>query len=177
MRKSDVETRYNYGQGHIPCINVKLYRGRDSTPEMDVDDIAEHFGCDRDTAERAAEYCDESAREQFWEEIPDTAKEIFPGCEVYSDGRSGGWLVVHNLPDVESWNAVTLGKWAKLCRIVRDEIKYLCSREYITEQIAANEWAKPYAERFNFLDRNGQTVCLADLKAQAIAAGFGPVVR
>jgi hypothetical protein len=176
MRKSDVETHAdNWARGGNPAINIKLWR--EYRPELDSHDISEHFGCDLETAERAGEFWFESAQESFWNTIPDVVSEIFPGCECYSEGRSGGWLVVHGLPEVESWDAVMLGKWSKLCRIVRDEIKYLCSREYMLEDIEDNQWAKPHAERFNFLDRNGETVCIADLKAQAIDAGFGPVVR
>ena len=58
------------------------------------------------------------------------------------------------------------------------EIAWLCSAEKVFEDIAANEWAKPGAELYNFIDtKDGKTQCIADLKAEAISAGFAPVVR
>lgn len=48
----------------------------------------------------------------------------------------------------------------------------------VEEDILANDWLKPLSERYNFIDRkDGTTACIADLKAQAIAQGFGSVVR
>ena len=141
MRKSDIETYCEHGRC-VPAINVKLWRGKGTYPEMDSDDIAEHFGCSPKTAEQAGEFWYESACEQFWEQMPECASEIFPRCKVYSAGRSGGWLTVHNLPEVESWDAIMIGKWSKLCKIARAEIAYFCSREYMLSMIEASGWAE-----------------------------------
>ena len=167
MRKSDVETRSG-----LPAINIKVYR-----LAWDSETLEKHFGCAPDVADKAAGYAFDSACEQFWENIPDVAREIFGPCRVYSDGRSGGWLVVHDLPDVDTWDAVMLSKWAKFSKAVKSEIAYQMSFGTIIESISANEWAKPHAERFNFVDTDNGTVCIADLKADAIAAGYGPVIR
>lgn len=143
MRKSDIEThREGYYGPECPAINVKLYRGKGTCPAIDANDIAEHFGCTKQTAEQAAEFCYQSAVEQFWEQMTETATEIFGRCNVYSVGRSGGWLIVQGLPPIESWDAVMLGKWAKLCKIARMEIAWLCSKDYILDMIGANGWAE-----------------------------------
>lgn len=39
--------------------------------------------------------------------------------KMYQDGRSGGWLVVEGLPDVESWDAVMVSRWARFARVAR----------------------------------------------------------
>lgn len=66
----------------------------------------------------------ESARESVWEMIETDAADIFPqSVKVYSEGRSGGWLVVHGLPDVEKWDAVLVAKWSKFARFVADYLK------------------------------------------------------
>ena len=171
MRKSDIQLRRYYRES-VPTINVKCYH---FGPSAEV--IMARFGCDRATAEKASEFAWQSACEQFWREMPETVSEIFPGAKCYSDGRSSGWLVVTGLPEVESWDAVMVGKWAKLVKIVAAEIDYLKSDGYVLGEIEANQWAKPGAELYNFIDDNGKTQCLADLKAAAIAAGYGAVVR
>ena len=102
-----------------------------------------------DEANRADEWARESCWELAWEYALEVwpemtgkmvdEKKFFPdfppGCQwrftgekvyqpeavvkVYSDGRSGGWLVVHGLPDVESWDAIDLGRWAKFEKMIR----------------------------------------------------------
>jgi len=51
----------------------------------------------------------------FWECVRDEAREMLahPGIEVYSEGRSSGWVVVHRLPDVETWDAIMLARWRR----------------------------------------------------------------
>lgn len=177
MRKSQIETRRDRDTRHreMPCINVKVYRWG-----ADASDVAERFSCSQDTAEKACGYYFDSACSQFWEQAPEWAAELWPGyrLNVYADGRSGGWLVVDGLPDVESWDAVMVAKWSKLARMCREEIAYQFMREQIFDAIESNQWHKDGAEMYNFLDRkDGTTVCIADLKQQAIEAGFGAIVR
>lgn len=42
--------------------------------------------------------------------------------EVWQEGRSGGWLVVFGLPDVDEWDAVLLAKWRKFEKWVRSAV-------------------------------------------------------
>lgn len=176
MRKDQIELRSGRGyRGPLPAINVKVYRWG-----CDASDVAERFQCSQATAEKACSYVFDSACQQFWEQAPEWAAELWPGyrLNVFSDGRSGGWLVVEGLPPVEEWDAIMVGKWARLARYCRDEIAYRFSRETIFDEIEANEWHKDGAELYNFFDRkDGTTVCIADLKRQAKDAGFGAIIR
>ncbi len=184
MRKSDVETHREYNRESRPAINVKVY---DPFPWAK---LAAHFGVDRDSREleTAVQYCFESAQEQFWESAQDSLDFAFCGDDangntrksgftVYSEGRCGGWLVVDGMPDIETWDAIMLGKWAKFCRLIRSDIEYRTGFESMRDDIEANQWLKPGAEKYNFIDTDAGVRCVADLKAEARAAGFGPVVR
>lgn len=170
MKKADVEFHSDRGAAR-PAINVKCHAfGRGLT--------ADALNCDDRTFEQACQFAFKQASERFWEDVQAEAQELFPGCKVYGEGRQGGWLVVHGLPDVETWDAIMLGKWARLARWCEREIAYLSGADAVREDIEANRWNEPGAEGYNFVDkRDGQTVCLSELKAQAIAAGFGAVIR
>ena len=173
MKKSDIETRRENGRT-VPAINVKYY-GRSH-----VDAVVAKFGCDERTAEQACEYAWESACERFWEYAKERAREIFGPheCKLYSAGRSGGWLILVNLPPVESWDALRVAKFATMARWCVREVKGLTSRDSVLDDIEANEWAKPGAELYNFIEKpDGSHACLADLKAAARDAGFGAAVR
>jgi len=149
-----------YGPGY-PAVNVKVY-GRTVT----IDEVVERFGCSEKTAEQALEYWWEFACQRFWEEVPEMAEyRLGTGLKVYSAGRSDGWAVVHNLPPIESWDAVLLHKWALFERDCHREIEYLCSRDYVFDEISANRWAEEGAEAYNFYeDSNRQDHCIVDLK-------------
>lgn len=174
MRKSDVETHAEgYYGPQLPAVNVKAYsyaRGLS----------AETFGCSEKDYERAVEFAFESAQTCFWEEVQGWANECFPdySVKVYSAGRSGGWVVVEGLPLIESWDAIILGRWSRFARMCQAEVEYLSKAETVREDIEANEWAKPGSELFNFYElADGHSKSIPDLKAAAVAAGFGPVVR
>jgi hypothetical protein len=174
MRKDDVETHHiGYGSDSVPAINVKVYH-----MGADNDDVAEYFKCDPETAERALGFAFESAQQVFWEMAGELAEEIWgKGHKVYSEGHSGGWLYVQGLEPLEHWNARDLAKWSKFKRLLLAEIEYRTKRETLFDDIAANEWAKPGAEMFNFVDTPQGTRNIADMKAEAIKAGYGPVIR
>ncbi len=174
MRKSEITLHAEHFRAARPAINVKQ-RGAFG-PSIGA--ITDKFGCTDSDAQHALELAWDSAARSFWEQIGETVAEIFPGCKAYSEGRSEGWLVVEGLPDVESWNGAMVAKWGKLVRIVREDIKYRSAPDTVLEDIETNEWFKPGAELYNFIDSaEGETRCIADLKASAVAAGFGPVVR
>jgi hypothetical protein len=172
MKKSDVTVRYERGV-YRPAINVKVYK-----LGLDAGTLADERKCARATAEQALQFAFDSQQQQFWEQIEETAREIFGShIRVFSDGRSSGWLVLHNLPDVETWDAVALGKFAKFEKLVRADIAWRTSAETLREDIDANEWCKPGAELYNFVDTPNGPRCIADMKQEAIAAGFGPVIK
>lgn len=170
MKKSDIETRAGRPAINVKCQHFGMY----------ARDVVEQFKCEEATAERALEFWFESACECFWESIGDTITHCFPGYDVkyYSEGRSGGWLVLHGLPDIESWDAILIARFAKFERLVHADIKWRSTREQIANDIEANQWARPGAEAYNFVDHgDGSTACIADLKDAAKAAGFAAVVR
>ena len=176
-RKADVEThRLGYTCKSLPALNIKV---RNFVQACDVED--EFPGVDSDVLEQAPRYCWDNAVERFWESAADFVREIFgEHVKCYSEGRSGGWMVVTGLysDDIESWDAVDLAKWRKLANCIDAEIAWLSSKESMVDDIAANEYAKPGAERYNFIcGKDGNPICIADMKSAAILAGFGPVVR
>ena len=144
-------------------VNVKVH----NWPHLDISDKANGFAWN-------------AACEAFWRDIQEVARELWPGYDVtvYSEGRMGGWAVVSGLPDVDEWNGHLVAKWGKFSRICGLMIKDLTDPAYLLEEIEANRWNEPGAEQYNFLERaDGATVCISEMKAQAIEAGFGPVVR
>jgi len=172
--KKDRDWRYDRRDHNLPAINVKYYGRTGYTPEK----IAEHFGCDEATAERAAQWCYESAVEQFWEQALDSLNFAMLGdekashlkpCglndgpyEIFADGRMGGWLVVRGLGDIAGMSGATFQKWRKFCRFIRDEMTYLASWDYGREMIEANEWA-PKADTLEAAAENVRTADAANL--------------
>lgn len=162
--RDDVErhTEGYYGYGY-PAVNVKVRHFVSS------DKIAERFGCSEDTAIKAAEFAFNAACEMFWQEVQDTAEECLPrwGIKAYSAGRSGGWLIIKGLQDVEEWDAVMLAKWRHFEKIIKAEVAYRTSEECILEDIEANRWAEDGAEAYNYVDfKDGSSHCIVDLKRE-----------
>lgn len=164
VKKADVDL-----YGGYPSVNVKVY-GRFGPS---IEEITERFGCSEETAERALGFAWEASQQSFWEwwrEIRDaeidSPEYYFPGHRivVYAEGRSGGHLVVHGLPDVESWDAIMLGKWAKFAREVSEDVKYRCSAEVVMEDIEANQWHLDGSELYNYVDVGGQTFTIPQIR-------------
>lgn len=126
--REDVETR-----GGNPAANVKVY--------LTIQDAWGVFKREENPDERFAQWLGEHVTDEyldaiFWivcgfefEYLKDWAEDrgkepnpLFPGyrVEVWQEGRSGGWAVVHGLPDVETWDAVLLARWRRFERIARD---------------------------------------------------------
>ena len=120
---SAIDVRY-YGQG------------------IDPGQVAERLGCSLAQAETCLQYVGETLAERFWEDAEDTARDIFgdKSLTVYSEGRSGGWLVVNGLPDIEYWDAIMLGKWRSLKVRLQNEIKHIGDFDDIIDLIEANGW-------------------------------------
>ena len=169
FRKDDVETHgMGYGGNHYPAVNVKC-NGLALT-----DEVMEEFNCKEEIAERALQWAWEAAVERFWEDAQETTEEAFgTGVKLYSAGRSGGWAVVEGLPDIESWGGPEVAKWGKFERLLKEMVEYLSAKENVFEDIRANRWAEPNAERYNFYNdsKTGETVCLADIDRCAHCKG------
>jgi len=173
MKREDVDTHSAHYYGpQYPAIRVKA----DAWPS--VWKLADSLGISEGQAERASDYAFRSACEAFWEDIQGIAEDVFPcPVKVYSAGRSGGWMIVQGLSPLADWDAIALARWAKLSRIVREDIAHRCKLANVLEDIQAHSWEKEGSEYFNYLDTPTGTVCIADLKARAKEEGFGPVVR
>ena len=173
MKKSDIQIHRDGYRPSNPAINVKVQK-----LGLTAQQVAGHFECSLDTAERALNFAFESAKEQFWEQAKEFAAEVFgKRLTVYCEGRSGGWLALHGLPPLESWDALMVSKYARLANWCETEIEYRGSRDCLIDDIDANQWAKPGAEQYNFVTTAFGNQCIADLKQAAINAGFGAVVR
>lgn len=123
MRKADVTFhREGFAGDSLPAVNVKvrgLFRDvrlplADAAPGLTHEWIAAHLS-DEQMDELFWRVCDNE-----WVSLQSDAADIFgPGVTVEAEGRSGGWAVVHGLPDVEGWDAVAVAKWARFARYAR----------------------------------------------------------
>jgi hypothetical protein len=173
MKKSDIEVHSDRGAGH-PAINVK-YHGNGF---MLKEKVMEQFKCSEPCAEKALEYAWNMAQRDFWEDAEELVKDIFPEGKMYSEGRSGGWLTVHGLPDVDTWDAIMVSRWSKLDKGIQNSMKCFTDAKYILENIERNQWYLDGSEEYNFKElKDGTRICIAEMKQEAIKAGFGAVVR
>ena len=163
MKKTDVKRSYHNGTRGLPMVNVKVYITYDL--ERVARQHAEEFpdalfptwlATISDAQQNDAWEC---AIEDGWRQLEDDAVNVFggvaPKAKVYSAGRSGGWCVVAGLPDVDTWNAIMVGKWAQFARWARqtaDDIPYR-----MVDYLYHNPFAQ-YRER---LDAK-MTVCAND---------------
>lgn len=156
--RDNVETHaQGYYGPHLPAVNVKVhgdYR-RVSLP-LDLGRVSDDGGAtwqDVTTApgfshEWIEAHISEELAYSYWEmacqsgyeQAGEIAAEIWPGADVHSEGRSGGWLVVDNGPDSDltTWDAVALAKWRKFERAC-GEIVADIPRAFL-ESVYMNEW-------------------------------------
>ena len=152
--RDDVQTHYGPDR---PAVNIKVYRSvwddavwsefeRDADPDEDFaqwmqDNISDEQldACFWNVCEWGVEYL------TGWATGSDAAGDrLFPDHDVRieQDGRSGGWLVVKGLPDLEDWDAVLLGRWRKFERIARDIADGVPVNVLSSLYINEYEWAK-----------------------------------
>jgi hypothetical protein len=148
-------------RGANPAINVKVRRW-----PLTIDAVVEKFGCDENAAEKALNFAFESNQELFWDEAKELVENIFgKGAKVYSEGRSGGWLVVHGLSPVAGWDAIMVSKWGYFVRQIEAAMKGYLDPEGWLEEIESNRWAEMGAEKYNFVDApSGVRACAVDIK-------------
>lgn len=102
-----------------------------------------------------------------WERAEEAAQEAFgPSAKVWSEGRSGGWLVVEvngrtlTREDVEEWEGADLLRWAafeQACKELAADTPY-----QFTYMIGANLYRDAMAEGFAALADAGRCAGLAD---------------
>lgn len=173
MKKSEIQIRYERGREY-PTFSVKHY------PWIQPGRVALKLGCTEEQAERAIRFYTESAQSQFWEQAQESADFIFKldTVKIYSAGRSGGNLIASGLPPLESWDAIRVSQWSRFEKSILADIAYRANLDTVCNDIAANNWHLEGAELCNFVDtQDGRTICIAEMKAEAVAAGFAQVVR
>jgi hypothetical protein len=127
----DVQTHTDGYRDPLPAVNVKVYttieqawdqyqREEMPDPGFTLEWIEDNVSEDLLQArwENACEF-----EYECFEEWATTAEDsLFPGDNVTLEvqGRSGGWIAVRGLPDLEDWDAVLLARWRKFERIARD---------------------------------------------------------
>lgn len=136
--KDDIEFHSDYFGPVRPAVNVKIYADwrRVSLP-LDMGRYSDDQGktwknngtdagftvewIEENVSEGAFETYFQLACENGWEALQDIAEEIYgKDAKVYSEGRSGGWAVVHGIDDdVDGWDAVALSKWRKFAKLAR----------------------------------------------------------
>lgn len=136
--KSDVEHhRVGYGGTAYPAVNVKVYHF------TSVDKVIDRFGCSEATAERALEHSFNMQQECFWEDAQGVADHYLgKSHKVYSEGRSGGWLIVDGLPETCDWDAVALHRWACFAQAIDRDVKWRTSADVVFGDIEANGWVE-----------------------------------
>lgn len=148
--RDDVQTHYGSDR---PAVNVKVYdsladgfrKFQKYEPEADSAFTLEWI---------EENVSDEQLDSLFWmvcadgvEQAVEDAREILGvhRQDVEQDGRSGGWLVVTGLPDLEEWDAVQLAKWRKFERYAKalagDVMYQVVSGVYLNDY----EWQKDEA--------------------------------
>lgn len=133
MKRSDVET-HSYlpygGPPMLPALNVKV---RGYVTEQIMAQVREEVGDEGYTLEwfeeHSGDWAFEAACQSNWEMLEADAQEVFDrwNVSIESAGRSGGWCVVRGLPDLDEWDAVLLGKWARFAKYARslvDDVPY-----------------------------------------------------
>ena len=168
----DVETYRDHGKVY-PSINVKHYN-------WPYSGISKHFtNADEKDIEKASGYAFDSARERFWEDAQELAEHLFTWqtVKVYAMGRSGGHLAVDGIGIPEEWDQDELELWQEFEKGIKENIEYACSLEPIIDSIEANRWIEPMAERFNFIDTDKGTFCIADIRQDVEAYKQGKYGR
>ncbi len=154
--RSDVQVHSDGFRGAPPAVNVKVYDSledgwRKATgpggccdqfdPGFSVDWIRAHVSEEAIDA-RFWLVCDDS-----FELVQMDAEEILGvrAEQVWQEGRSGGWVVVGGLPELEDWDAIQLGKWRKFERFTRDTADYILAGVIDSFYINDYEWEQTEA--------------------------------
>ncbi len=124
MRKQDIQTHSNHGRSR-PAVNIRVDLWGAFTSELLESVGGEDFASWWDDLEVTDEQAHMDmidtyhafATESAFEDAQNDAEYLFgTRVKVYQEGRSGGWLVVENLPDLEEWDAIMVGKWGSFVK-------------------------------------------------------------
>lgn len=103
------------GRGYDPDPFAAWWRSQGDDAIENLIDGADGYGFRYFALESELEYLAE------WCNSAERSDALFPDHAVTleTEGRSGGWLVVRGLPDLDTWDAVMLSRWRRFERIVR----------------------------------------------------------
>lgn len=130
--RDDVQTHSDGFRDRRPAVNVKVYK--------DLRDAWDGFAREEQPDARfTLEWIDDTVPDTtldavFWnscawefEYLESWATgadgdALFPvdRVQLHPEGRSGGWIAVSGLPDVDEWDAVRIARWRKFERIARE---------------------------------------------------------
>lgn len=160
--RDDVQTHSDgFGPGR-PAVNVKVYKSmwdratwgqfnREEREDEDEDFTPEwvEANVNEETLDRIFWHCCEFEFEYLdgWA-TGSQGDSLFPDDRVtlWQEGRSGGWVVVDGLPDIEEWDAIRLARWRKFERIARDIADGIPYQVISAIYINHYQWAKEEAE-------------------------------
>ncbi len=155
--RDDVQTHSdNWGPAR-PAVNVKIYTTieqawtqfeREERDDDDTDFTLEWI--EENISEDLLQGRWESACEgefeylEGWATSTEQGDSLFPDDRVklWQEGRSGGWIVVDGLPEIEDWDAIRIARWRKFERIARDIADGIPFQVLSLIYINDYEWAK-----------------------------------
>ncbi len=157
--RDDVQTHSDGFRPSRPAVNVKVYttirnayaqfqKDEQPDPRFTLEWIEDTFtdeyldGLFWHVAAHELEYLTAYATED--EDAIFPAK-VYGTVTIEQEGRSGGWLAVDGLPDLEEWDAILLARWRKFERVARDISQNVPYQ--MLGSLYENEWETAEAER------------------------------
>jgi hypothetical protein len=139
-----VDMHSEYGRNAHPAVNIKLLISHndltsrmDTLLPLDLGGVSDADGSnfrrmrtdEEFTLAWIEEHLDEDERVSWWQDAcqenfeqgKELAERTWPDrtIEVYSEGRSGGWMVVFGLGDPEDWTPEQVATWATFKEQIR----------------------------------------------------------
>jgi hypothetical protein len=160
MRRSysrdDVQTHSDGFRESLPAVDVKIYTTIDDAWKQyeKQDRMSDGFNLEWVRENISEEHLDRlfweacSYEYEYLEGWATGSDSLFPDDNVTLEqqGRSGGWIAVRGLPDVEEWDAVRLARWRRFERIARDIADGIPYQMLSLIEINDYQWAKDEAE-------------------------------
>lgn len=149
--KADIEMHADHYHAR-PAVNIKVYSDWCKVPVgpgTEFDDPGFTHDWIEALSDDERESAWQFACESNFEVLEEDAKAIFGShVKCYTEGRSGGWAVVHGIDDdVESWDAIAVGKWGRFATIARalaDDVPY----QFVSSLYINNfEWEREQREQ------------------------------
>lgn len=142
ITRDDVQRSYHSGHENLPAVNIKVHVTSIADGEVFDELVDGEFAEELDPKlaalsrpellalvdayiEKHGDDVFAAACEVGFENAKDEAIETFfagYSIQVWTAGRSGGWLVVQGLPDIEHWDAKLLKVWQDFSEFCEAEV-------------------------------------------------------